>query len=87
MGEPRILLHSQLRNSYNEKQFHRVHVSPQNEGNVPSSGAQKAVFRLDQGDLVRREAERFIAHDKIALAIQIPPLIFVFGTERVRRKF
>jgi len=62
-------------------------VSAEKERNVPSSRAQKAVIRFDQGNLVGRKAERFVAYDKITLAVQIPPQVFVLRTERVRRDF
>ena len=85
--KPSVLFHSQLRNSHDQHQFHGIHVPAEKERDVPSSSAQEAILGLDQRDLVGREAQRFIAYDKITLAVQIPPLILILRTQRVRRKF
>lgn len=87
MGKARVFFHTQLGNTYDQHEFHRVHVPAQDEWNVPSPGAQEAILRLDEGNLIRRQAERFIANDKIALAIQIPPLILILRAKRARREF
>ena len=56
-------------------------------GTCHRSRPQQPVFRLDQRDLVRREADRFIAFDEITIPVQFPPKIFVFRAKLTRRDF
>src|ERR1700747_2431836 len=68
-GDTRVFFHSHLQGTNGQQQFYWVYVPANSNRSVPSPGSQEAIFGFDQGDFVRRKAQRFVAFDKIGIPV------------------